>query len=75
MFTVKRLLRGVSAALVVAALTFGTTQAFAATATACNEPGQIGTCPPFTMTSCNDKCVELFWSGGECFAGCCQCAI
>ncbi len=46
MFTVQQLVRGVSAALVVAALGFGTTQAFAATAMACDGPGQVGTCPP-----------------------------
>ena len=75
MFTVKQLLRGVSAALVVAALGFGTTQAFAATAMACNEQGQVGTCPPLNETTCPEECFEVFGNPGECFQGCCQCAI
>ena len=75
MFTVKRLLRGVGVALVVAALGFGTTQAFASTVTACTMPGQIGTCPPFDDDSCRDACFLEFGHPGACRQGCCSCVI
>ncbi len=75
MVTVKRLLRGMSVALVVAALGFGTTQLLAATATACNEPGQVGTCPLLDEITCPQACMDVFGNPGQCFRGCCQCVI
>lgn len=76
MRVIRKVLVGVYAALALAVLGFGTAEALTRLPTACDEFGQIGTCPPFTNQSCDEECKELFDSGGTCTPeGCCQCAV
>lgn len=60
---------------VVAALSFGVSQTLRAADVCGDDPGEIGTCPPFTNQSCGDECVDRFMSGGQCLQGCCVCAV
>lgn len=62
---------------VVAALVFGGSRVLAGSSvTACNLPGEIGSCPPFTPTSCGDECFQRFGTFGNCSPeGCCTCQI
>jgi hypothetical protein len=40
----------------------------------CDNPEQLGTCPPFTSSTCNNACILAEYpSGGSCVAGCCTC--
>jgi hypothetical protein len=44
----------------------------------CDQPEQLGTCPPYTNdageNNCCDACVLAGYSwGGFCVAGCCTC--
>lgn len=67
----KSLVGAAWAVLVMVALTFGATQVMAAPISACDGPGQIGSCPPFTNESCNNACPIA----GGCIHGCCQCVL
>lgn len=31
-----------------------------------DDPGELGTCPPFTNQSCNEECFEQDFFGGQC---------
>lgn len=71
----KSLVGAAWAAVVMVALVFGATQAMAAPISMC--PGAtVGFCPPFTMQTCNQECLDLGWvNGGGCVRGCCICLI
>lgn len=61
---------------IMGGLSFGVTEAFGSNvATACNEFGQLGTCPGDYADDddCNAACIEEFGSPGLCFFGCCNC--
>ncbi len=71
----KSLVGAAWAVLVMVALTFGATQAMASPISACNEPPQIGSCPPFTPITCPAECARLGRIDGFCNpdTGCCHC--
>ncbi len=74
----KRISVVVGAGAVLLVLGFGTTQAIATpeVASACDQGGQIGSCPPFTRETCHDTCVfELGFADGDCILGCCECTV
>ena len=75
----KSLVGAAWAVLVMVALSLGATQVMAAPISACDGPGQIGSCPPFTEQSCSEKCEELGMIDGFCTippnSGCCQCVF
>ena len=63
---------------VAAGLAFGATQAFGSgmAMTCGDDPGEIGTCPPFTQSTCNEACEDMFdGNPGACLAGCCVCTV
>jgi hypothetical protein len=73
---VKWLLGAAYALLVVAALSFGATQALAVTAQECgDDPWEVGTCPPLDEESCPEECDKVFGTTGKCVAGCCICVL
>jgi hypothetical protein len=42
----------------------------------CQEPWQMGYCPPMTLQECIDDCNEIFGNGGICAPGpCCNCFL
>ena len=64
-------------ALVVAGgLAFGGSQALSSPAAPpCTGPDAVGECPPLNNDTCDDKCVEEDFLGGECGpGGCCRCS-
>ncbi len=71
----KSLVGAAWAVLVMVALAFGATQVMASPITACNGPGQIGTCPPLNSASCWTACEDEDYFGGDCVDGCCECLI
>ncbi|WP_405283324.1 hypothetical protein V3331_15730 [Gaopeijia maritima] len=75
------LLRAAYMLVVAGVLTFGFAQMSSAAVDwpECDTPGsgEIGSCPPYTQGSCDDRCVELYGTLGYCGAapeGCCICA-
>jgi hypothetical protein len=48
-----------------------------AAAVPCDQPEQLGTCPPYTNDpgpwNCEDACQAAQYYGGNCIAGCCTC--
>lgn len=73
--TLKAYVRALCGLGVVAALAFGASAAMASVGECGDDPGEIGTCPPFTQSSCGDECFKRFMSGGQCIQGCCLCAV
>ncbi len=66
----KSLVGAAWAVLVMVALAFGATQVMASPISACNGPGEIGSCPPYTDATCWDACSI----GGYCNENdCCEC--
>jgi len=65
----------VAALFVLGGLSFGASQAFGnGMVTSCTQPEELGTCPPFTTSSCDLACRNAgFPLGGACLAGCCSC--
>jgi len=67
------------ALVVIAALAFGASTAFASMPVCGDDIDEIGTCPPFDNTSCNIECLVQFplGGGGACYQGatCCVCMI
>ena len=76
--TIKRFSGWVGALFVIAALAFGASTAFA-TMACFGDPGEIGTCPPFTNATCDAECRIQYplGGGGACYHGgtCCVCMI
>ncbi|MGH7500605.1 MAG: hypothetical protein ACREL7_02495 [Longimicrobiales bacterium] len=68
-----RVIIALFAILALGSLTFGASQLLARED--CTQPGQIGTCPPYTEQSCNEDCFDLFMTPGGCINGCCTCAV
>ena len=73
---IKHLAGAAYALLAVVALTFGASTALRANETCGDDPGEIGTCPPFTEYGCNAECTVRYGFGGSCdpFA-CCTCLL
>lgn len=73
----RRIVPGIYIAFVGAGLAFGTAGALNSGPTAaCDGPGQIGSCPPFTPSSCAEACENMFGTTGGCdLNDCCTCAI
>ncbi len=77
------IIRASSVVLIAGALAFGATEALGRSmGDPCgNDPGELGTCPPFTVQSCQTACDELFGNGplGDCGPSsdgpCCRCVI
>jgi len=77
--------RGLLALFVAAAFAFGGFQALEGvdllagpSATECTWPDQIGTCPPYTDTWCEQDCRDYTGNpGGWCdpITGCCTCVM
>ena len=67
----------VAALFVLGGLSFGASQAFGnGMVTSCGDDfGEIGTCPPLTMTTCPQACLNLQFFGGACLQGCCVCLV
>lgn len=75
---IRRILASVFAAAVAAALSFGAVEAVSSPspASACDDFGQLGSCPPFDNTSCDQACFEEFGTGGACAPDdCCTCMV
>ncbi len=77
--TIKRLSGWVGALLIIGALAFGASTAFASMPICGDDPGEIGTCPLFTNATCDTECFVQFplGGGGQCTQGgtCCTCMI
>lgn len=73
----KRIFSLLITAFVVGGLTFGASEVIGSDAfDVCgDDPGEIGTCPPFDQESCQDECEEQFMTTGGCFQGCCICQV
>ena len=76
----KWLARGAFAALVAVAMAFASPREAAAFIPCEGGPEVLGTCPPYTHSSCNEECERLFGNeGSECMGGeadgCCVCLL
>ncbi len=74
--TIKRLSGWVGALLIIGALAFGASTAFASMPICGDDFWEIGTCPPFTEESCDFECGQQFnGAPGVCDFGCCSCLL
>ena len=65
-----------SALVVIAALAFGASTAFASMPPCGEEFWEIGTCPPFDSESCDAECgVRFNGAPSVCEFGCCYCLL
>ena len=80
MSRVRELSRCFMLVVAASALSFGAAEALRFAGDECgDEPGELGTCPPYNPVSCTQDCWELYGTEGECGPSgdgpCCRCQV
>jgi hypothetical protein len=82
----KRIIRATETLFAVAviwALSLGATRLVGENLHCGDDPGELGTCPPYTESSCGSACANMFGTSGSCLIigspgmpyNCCICQL
>jgi len=76
----RELFRSLVVVALASAFSFGAAEALRLAVDECgDEPGELGTCPPYNERSCDDACEGLYGTEGECGPSgdgpCCRCQV